>query len=197
MTFADKGYQGARRSVRTPFKRRRFRPELSRRQMALNRTHAKIRARGERAIATLKTARPDLLRLRDAVLSTAIALVSAVDGSRNAWEGRHTSRRPTMVAAALTAVTASAGPRTSLRPSTATPMAEAHRQPADAQMWIGADAGHDRSWRSCRCSRRCDAFGPGPAPTSTIAASRLPSSRPVGAGARSVPRVDAKRGRLC
>jgi hypothetical protein len=32
MTFADKGYQGARGSVRTPFKRRRFRPTLSRRR---------------------------------------------------------------------------------------------------------------------------------------------------------------------
>ncbi|SIM50720.1 IS5/IS1182 family transposase [Micromonospora cremea] len=55
MTFADKGYQGARGSVRTPFKRRRFRPKLSRRQKAVNRAHAKLRARGERAIATLKT----------------------------------------------------------------------------------------------------------------------------------------------
>jgi hypothetical protein len=55
MTFADKGYQGARGSVRTPFKRRRFRPPLSRRQKAVNRAHARIRARGERAIATLKT----------------------------------------------------------------------------------------------------------------------------------------------
>jgi hypothetical protein len=55
MTFADKGYQGARGSVRTPFKRRRFRPKLSRRQKSVNRVHAKIRARGERAIATLKT----------------------------------------------------------------------------------------------------------------------------------------------
>nr|WP_030504798.1 IS5/IS1182 family transposase [Micromonospora purpureochromogenes] len=54
-TFADKGYQGAGGSVRTPFKRRRFRPKLSRRQKAVNRAHAKIRARGERAIATLKT----------------------------------------------------------------------------------------------------------------------------------------------
>ena len=55
MTFADKGYQGARGSVRTPFKRRRYRPKLSHRQKAVNRAHAKIRARGERAIATLKT----------------------------------------------------------------------------------------------------------------------------------------------
>ncbi|MFG3702870.1 transposase family protein, partial [Micromonospora sp. NPDC047620] len=55
MTFADKGYQGAHGSVRTPFKRHRFRPKLSRRQKAVNRAHAKIRARGERAIATLKT----------------------------------------------------------------------------------------------------------------------------------------------
>jgi hypothetical protein len=54
-TFADKGYQGARGTVRTPFKRRRFRPKLSRRQKTVNRAHAKIRARGERAIATLKT----------------------------------------------------------------------------------------------------------------------------------------------
>ncbi|GAA4957944.1 IS5/IS1182 family transposase [Actinoplanes utahensis] len=62
-TFADKGYQGARGSVRTPFKRRRFRPKLSRRQKAVNRPHAKIRARGERAIATLKTWRI-LVKLR-------------------------------------------------------------------------------------------------------------------------------------
>ncbi|MFI7601209.1 transposase family protein [Actinoplanes sp. NPDC049681] len=55
MTFADKGYQGARGSVRTPFKRHRYRPKLSRRQKAVNRAHARIRARGERAIATLKT----------------------------------------------------------------------------------------------------------------------------------------------
>jgi hypothetical protein len=57
MTVADEGCQGARGSVRTPFKRRRFRPKLSRRQKAVNRAHAKIRARGERAIATLKTGR--------------------------------------------------------------------------------------------------------------------------------------------
>jgi hypothetical protein len=55
MTFADKAYQGARGSVRTPFKRHRYRPNLSRRQKAVNRAHARIRARGERANATLKT----------------------------------------------------------------------------------------------------------------------------------------------
>ncbi|MFI6333133.1 transposase family protein, partial [Micromonospora chersina] len=53
--LADKGYQRARGSVRTPLKRRRFRPKLSRRQKTVNRTHARIRARGERAIATPKT----------------------------------------------------------------------------------------------------------------------------------------------
>jgi len=53
MTFADKGYPGAGGSVRTPFKRHRYRPKPSRRQKAVNRTHARIRARGERAIATL------------------------------------------------------------------------------------------------------------------------------------------------
>jgi hypothetical protein len=55
MTFADKAYQGARGSVRTPFKRHRYRPKLSRRQKAVNRAHARIRAIGERANATLKT----------------------------------------------------------------------------------------------------------------------------------------------
>jgi DDE superfamily endonuclease len=55
MTFADKGYQGAGGSVRTPFKRHKQRPPLSRRQKQVNRTHARIRALGERAIATLKT----------------------------------------------------------------------------------------------------------------------------------------------
>ncbi|GAA3215132.1 hypothetical protein GCM10010532_041890 [Dactylosporangium siamense] len=55
MTFADKGYQGAGGTVRTPFKRHRHRPRLSRRQKAVNKTHAKIRACGGRAIATLKT----------------------------------------------------------------------------------------------------------------------------------------------
>ncbi len=55
MTFADRGYQGARGSVRTPFKRHRHRRRLSRREKAVNRSHARIRAIGERAIATLKT----------------------------------------------------------------------------------------------------------------------------------------------
>jgi hypothetical protein len=55
MTFADKAYQGAGGSIRTPFKRHRHRPKLSRRQQAVNRAHARIRARGERANATLKT----------------------------------------------------------------------------------------------------------------------------------------------
>ena len=55
MTFADKAYQGAGGSVRTPFKRHRYRPKLSRRQKAVNKAHARIRCRGERAVATLKT----------------------------------------------------------------------------------------------------------------------------------------------
>jgi hypothetical protein len=54
-TFADKGYQGAGGTIRTPFKRHRHRPKLSRRQKAVNKAHAKVRACGERAIATLKT----------------------------------------------------------------------------------------------------------------------------------------------
>jgi hypothetical protein len=55
MTFADKAYQGAGGTVRTPFKRHRHRPRLSRRQKAVNRSHARIRALGDRAVATLKT----------------------------------------------------------------------------------------------------------------------------------------------
>lgn len=55
MTFADKAYQGAGGTLRTPFKRHRYRPKLSRRQKAVNRSHARVRARGERAVATLKT----------------------------------------------------------------------------------------------------------------------------------------------
>jgi hypothetical protein len=55
MTFADKAYQGAGGAVRTPFKRHRYRPNLSARQEAVNKAHARIRARGERAVATLKT----------------------------------------------------------------------------------------------------------------------------------------------
>ncbi|MFG3701734.1 transposase family protein [Micromonospora sp. NPDC047620] len=53
LTFADKGYQDARGTVWSPFKRRRTR--LSRRQKSVNRHHAKIRALGERAVSTLKT----------------------------------------------------------------------------------------------------------------------------------------------
>jgi hypothetical protein len=55
MTFADKAYQGARGTIRTPFKRHRYRPKLSRWQKKVNRAHARIRAIGERANSTLKT----------------------------------------------------------------------------------------------------------------------------------------------
>ncbi len=54
-TFADKGYQGAGGKIRTPFKRHRHRPWLSRVQKDVNRSHARIRALCERAVATLKT----------------------------------------------------------------------------------------------------------------------------------------------
>lgn len=53
-TFADKGYQGAGGTIRTPFKRHRHRRRLSRGQREVNRSHARIRAIGERAVATLK-----------------------------------------------------------------------------------------------------------------------------------------------
>jgi hypothetical protein len=43
MTFADKAYQGARGSIRTPFKHHRYRPTLSAWQKQSNRAHARIR----------------------------------------------------------------------------------------------------------------------------------------------------------
>ncbi|WP_344574491.1 transposase family protein, partial [Actinoplanes palleronii] len=49
------GYQGARGTIRVPFKRHRSRPKLQHWQKRYHRQHARIRARGERAIATLKT----------------------------------------------------------------------------------------------------------------------------------------------
>jgi hypothetical protein len=55
MTFAGKGYHDAGGSVFTPFTRHKQRPPLSRRQKQVNRAHARIRALGERATATLKT----------------------------------------------------------------------------------------------------------------------------------------------
>jgi len=54
-TFADKGYQGAGGSVVTPFKRHTRRPQLSRNEKVVNRSHARNRGLGERAVATLKT----------------------------------------------------------------------------------------------------------------------------------------------
>jgi hypothetical protein len=44
MTFADKGYQGARGSMRTAFRRHLCRPKLSRWQKPVNKAHARIRA---------------------------------------------------------------------------------------------------------------------------------------------------------
>lgn len=55
MAFVDEAYQGAGGFVRIPFKRHRYRPKLSRRQKAVDKAHARIRCRGERADATLKT----------------------------------------------------------------------------------------------------------------------------------------------
>lgn len=51
--WADKGYQGAGGTVRVPFRGRWDR--LSTGQRAVNAAHARIRALGEQAMATLKT----------------------------------------------------------------------------------------------------------------------------------------------
>jgi hypothetical protein len=55
MVFADKAYQGVGGGIRTPFKRHHHRPPLSVRKEEVNREHARIRAVGEQAVATLKT----------------------------------------------------------------------------------------------------------------------------------------------
>ncbi|OLL70033.1 Mobile element protein [Pseudonocardia sp. Ae263_Ps1] len=52
--WADKAYQGAGGTVRTPYKRHRTRPRLSPGQKAVNRAHARIRCRVEQAVAELK-----------------------------------------------------------------------------------------------------------------------------------------------
>jgi hypothetical protein len=75
-TFADKGCQGAGGSLRTPFKRRHPRPPLSGQQKAVNRAHARIRAVGERAVATVK-GRKVLARLR-CCPRRATAIVAAI-----------------------------------------------------------------------------------------------------------------------
>ncbi len=87
-TFADKGYQGAGGAVRTPHKRHHPRPPLSRNQKAVNRSHAKIRALGERANATLKSwkvlARLHCCRQRASVIVAAIFVLQLIEEQRRA-----------------------------------------------------------------------------------------------------------------
>ncbi len=90
-TFADKGYQGARGSIRTPFKGHRLRPPLSRHQRAVNRAHARIRACGERAVATLKTWKI-LTRLR-CCPHRATTIVQAILVMQLIEEGRYSGCR--------------------------------------------------------------------------------------------------------
>lgn len=86
-TFADKGYQGAGGTIRTPFKRHRHRPHLSRHQKSVNRAHARIRAIGERAVATLKTwkvlARLRCCPRRATGIIQAILVLQAVEDRRH------------------------------------------------------------------------------------------------------------------
>lgn len=86
-TFADKGYQGAGGTIRTPFKRHRHRPLLSRGQRDVNRAHARIRAIGERAVATLKSWKV-LTKLR-CCPHRATALVQAILVLQLVEEGRY------------------------------------------------------------------------------------------------------------
>lgn len=72
--WADKGYQGAGGTVRVPFRGRWDR--LSAGQQAVNRAHARIRALGEQAMATLKNWR--LLRKLRCSTTRITSLVQAV-----------------------------------------------------------------------------------------------------------------------
>jgi hypothetical protein len=72
--FADKGYQGAGGTVRVPFRGRW--ENLSAGQQAVNRSHAKIRALVEQAMATLKTWR--LLRKLRCSTTRITSIVQAV-----------------------------------------------------------------------------------------------------------------------
>jgi hypothetical protein len=72
--WADKGHQGAGGTVRLPYRGRW--DSLSTGQQAVNRAHAKVRALGERAVATLKSWR--LLRKLRCSTTRITSLVQAV-----------------------------------------------------------------------------------------------------------------------
>lgn len=72
--WADKGYQGAGRTVRMPYRGRW--QKLFAGQRAVSSSHAQIRALGEQAMATLKTWR--LLRKLRCSTTRVTALVQAV-----------------------------------------------------------------------------------------------------------------------
>jgi len=70
-SWADKGYQGTGGTVRLPYRGRRDR--LSVGQQAVNRSHAKVRALVEQAIATLKCSTTRITSLVQAVLTLQLA----------------------------------------------------------------------------------------------------------------------------
>lgn len=83
-TWADKAYQGAGGTVRTPYTRHRVRPRLSTGQKAVNRAHARVRCRVEHAVAELKTWHVlDRLRCCPHRAGTVIAAVTALNQIEN------------------------------------------------------------------------------------------------------------------
>lgn len=72
MTLADRGYQGAKGTVRVPLRGRHLPPGPT----AVNTAHARLRAPGERAVATVKNWR--LLRKIRCCPQRATALVAAI-----------------------------------------------------------------------------------------------------------------------
>lgn len=87
MGFADKAYQGAGGTIRTPFKRHHRRPPLSERQIEVNRDHARVRGKGERAIAVLKTwkilAKLRCCPQRSTAIIQAILVLQAAEANRH------------------------------------------------------------------------------------------------------------------
>ncbi len=79
-TWADKAYQGAGGTIRTPYKRHRTRPHLSTGQKAVNRAHTRIRCRVEQAVAELKGWHVlDRLRCCPRYASTVIAAITVLN----------------------------------------------------------------------------------------------------------------------
>jgi hypothetical protein len=95
---ADEPTEFAGGTIRTPFKRHRYRQKLPQQQKAVNRAHARIRAIGERTNATLKDWRV-LTKLRccprrATAIIQAILVLPGIEADRHTGWKRFTFRAP-------------------------------------------------------------------------------------------------------